>query len=92
MTDLQKKMLIKIARSEYTSINGSEPNNYYETETWANVIIESAQDKGVFTSLVNADLAIYLGYGEDAGVRLTKSGFDAYKKIVNLRNSGRKNE
>ena len=27
-----------------------------ETETWANGIIETAQDKGVFTSLLNAGL------------------------------------
>jgi len=37
-----------------------------ETETWADGIIKTAQDKGVFTSLLNAGLVSCIGKGCDS--------------------------
>ena len=71
LTPLQAAMLKKIATDELTSVNGAEPESVEETETWAEMIIETAQDKGVFTSLLNAGLAIHGGKGRDAVVSLT---------------------
>jgi hypothetical protein len=81
MTFLQKQMLIKMARSEYTFLNGAEPNTAADTETWANVIIETTQDKGVFTSLLNASLVWHCGSGTDAVVGLTAVGFTIYEQL-----------
>lgn len=82
ITPLQKDMLVKIARSEYTSVNGAVPKNADETGTWANVIIETVQDKGVFTSLVNAGLVKHNGLqGKNAELALTDAGFAVYQRI-----------
>lgn len=80
MTPLQKAMILKIATNEMNSANG-KPTTANETETWADGVIESAEDKGVFTSLFNAGLAYHVGKGRDAGVGLTDSGFDAYLSL-----------
>lgn len=81
VTPLQQAMLLKIARSEFTTINGGIPGNASETETWADAIIESAEDKGVFTSLKNAELVWHSGEKKDAGVGLTEKGFAIYQAI-----------
>ena len=80
-TELQKQMLNKIARDEMTAINGAEPENASETHTWADGIIETHQDQGVFTSLLNAELVWHSGQDRDAGCGLTDDGFTAYKNI-----------
>ena len=80
-TELQKQMLNRIARDEMTSINGMEPETADETNTWADSIIETPTDKGVFTSLLNAGLVWHSGDKRDAGCGLTEAGFDAYKSI-----------
>jgi N12 class adenine-specific DNA methylase len=80
-TPLQQDMLYKIARSEYTTVNGAIPKNAQETETWADTIIETAEDKGVFTSIKNAGLVWHSGEKKDAGVGLTEAGFLLYEKI-----------
>ena len=80
-TELQKQMLNKIARDEMTEINGAEPLTASETHTWADGIIETAQDKGVCTSLLNADLVWHSDHDRAAGCGLTEAGFDAYKSI-----------
>lgn len=81
-TPLQQAMIRKIARNEFTPVNGAIPENAANTETWANVIIESAEDKGVFTSLKNAGLVWHSGEnGRDAGVGLTEKGFQVFVKI-----------
>ena len=83
MTELQKQMLKKIARSEYSAVNGSEPDSLDDIgQVWADTIIEDAQDKGVFTSLLKEDFVFHTGTGDkDAGVGLTTAGFAAYKKV-----------
>ena len=80
-TELQKQMLNKIARDEMTTINGAEPLTANETHTWADSIIETPTDKGVFTSLLNAGLVWHSDHDRDAGCGLTEAGFDAYKNI-----------
>lgn len=78
-TKLMLDMLKKIARNELTCVNGAEPENIRETETWADCIIETDQDKGVFTSLLNANLATHGGKGRDAVVALTEEGLAVYR-------------
>ena len=80
-TPLQQTMLKAIALSEYQPTNGRAPESYDETDwVWAEMIIETQQDKGTFASLVNAGLAEHNGGDdEDACVRLTLAGFEAFK-------------
>lgn len=81
MTPLQFDMLKNIARNDHTPVNGAEPKTIDDVSwVWADCVIETVQDKGVFTSLVNAGLAKHSGHkGRDACVTLTQAGFDAYK-------------
>lgn len=81
VTPLQANMLRSIARSDYTNVNGAEPQSLDDIGwVWANVIIETAQQKGVLTSLLNAGLVAHTGGPKsDAGVTLTAAGFAAYK-------------
>lgn len=82
-TKLQQNMLTAIALSEYTPVNGSEPETNDDVgEVWANTIIYDAQDKGVFTSLLNAGLVKHSGTGRDAVVSLTDAGFAEYKRLA----------
>lgn len=83
-TKLQAAMLTKIARSDYTQLNGGEPNTLADIDwVWANTIIEDAEDKGVFTSLLNEGLVKHSGGPKsDAGVTLTQAGFDLYKALT----------
>ena len=78
-TTLQAAMLTKIARDELTCRNGAEPDSHGEAVTFADVVIETQEDKGVFTSLQNAGHVWHSGKGRDAQVGLTESGFRAYK-------------
>ena len=82
MTDLQTAMIIKIARDEYNAINGAMPTCKEETNTWQEMIIESQQDKGTFTSLMNAGLVWSNGRGKDAACGLTEAGFAEFLKIA----------
>lgn len=79
-TALQTSMIKAIARSEFTAVNGAKPDSLADIGwVWADCVIETAEDKGVFTSLVNAGLAQHCGSkGRDASVTLTQAGFDAY--------------
>jgi hypothetical protein len=78
MTPLQTAMLGKIAAEELNGGNG-RPEKAQETETYADMIIETAQDKGVFTSLQNAGLVWHDGQkGREAGVGMTAEGFAAW--------------
>lgn len=83
-TALQAAMIKNIARSEFTAVNGAEPQGLTDIGwVWANTVIETAEDKGVFTSLVNAGMTQHCGNkGRDACVTLTQSGLDAYKALA----------
>lgn len=82
VTPLQAAMLRKIARDKMNQANGGEPECADDTHTWADGIIEDAQDKGVFTSLLNAGLVGHSGKGRDAGVWFTDAGLTAYKALT----------
>jgi len=80
MTTLQRKMIIKIATSEYSMVNGAIPKSLDEIgEIWADCIIEDNEDKGVFTSLLKEGLVFHTGPNDpDAGCGLTEKGWNAY--------------
>ncbi len=84
MTNLQDKMIRAIARNDFTEVNGATPKSLNDIGwVWANTVIYSAEDKGVFTSLVNAGLAAHNNYkGDDACVTLTEAGFLAYQALA----------
>jgi hypothetical protein len=81
-TQLQLSMLRAIPRSDYQPLNGRDPETFEDTDwVWADGIIETQQDKGTFASLVNAGWAEHNGHDEeDACVRLTRAGFEEYKR------------
>jgi hypothetical protein len=81
LTDLQNKMLKKIARSEMTQINGAEPSTADQTLTWADCALESHADGGVFTSLQKIGFVWIQNEPDkrDSVVGLTETGFTAYK-------------
>lgn len=83
LTMNQANMINTIAYSEYQPLNGDHPDSFDQTDwVWANCVIESAADKGTFTSLVNAGLAEHNGHeGEDACVRLTERGFKVFQSF-----------
>ena len=85
-TELQLKLLSKIVEDDYTSFNGNakallESNDPNESTTWASSILETAQDKGTFTSLLNADLVWHTSEGRESKVGLTKTGFEVVKEF-----------
>jgi RecA-family ATPase len=83
ITKLQERMLAKIILNECTPLNGNEPQEFDDVNaTWADMVIETPQDKGTFTSLVNAGLAYHEGDGRDALVSVTEQGYTAYKEFA----------
>lgn len=80
-TALQAKMIVAIAEDEMAPMNGARPLVCDDATTWADSVICSAEDKGVFTSLMNAELVYHVGKGRDAVVGLTEAGFAEYNKI-----------
>lgn len=80
-TPLQSAMLNKIATSEFNSANGALPTNHFDTTTWANVIIESSEDKGVATSLMKAHLIEHTGTDRDATIKLTEAGYLEFARL-----------
>jgi hypothetical protein len=88
VTPLEALMLQKIARNEYTQLNGAEPETTDDTCTYADVIMETPQDKGVFTSLLKKGLVLHWDYrtpqdrsARENLCRLSDIGFVAYKKL-----------
>jgi hypothetical protein len=81
MTDLQNKMLTKIALNDMTSVNGRRPETLGDVgDVWADCVIENAEDKGTFTSLLNAEMVNIFTYKNkrDNTVTLTQAGLDAF--------------
>lgn len=85
VTIKQANMINAIAFSEYTPVNGDHPESLDQIDwIWADCVIESAEDKGTFTSLVNAGLAKHNGHsGSDACVTLTEKGFAVFQSFYN---------
>lgn len=91
LTTLQIAMLNKIARSEFSRINGGYPETLDDVgEVWANCTLQTKADGGVFTTLAALGLVdIYKaprnarrGGNDDSTVWLTETGFAAYKANV----------
>lgn len=80
-TKLQDQMIVAIAESEFNGVGGEIPENKEDAHTWAEMIIESAQDKGVFTSMLNAELVWHNQDGKDSICGLTDKGFAEYQRI-----------
>ena len=81
-TKLQAEMIVAIAESEYTPLNGAVPETLEEAgSVWTNCIVYDQQDKGVFTSLINAGLVDHSGKGSDSVCSLTDDGFAEYLTI-----------
>ncbi|WP_347990393.1 hypothetical protein [Methylomonas sp. AM2-LC] len=86
VTELQVIMLKKIATSEFTHLNGAEPACATDTQTWADAVIESNEDKGTFTSLMNAGLVKHSGYDTEKTVELSDQGFSVYMQVKGIQN------
>ena len=62
MTPLQAQMLREIALSDFTEVNGREPDTLQDIGwVWADTVITDAQDRGVFLSLQQAELVLHSG-------------------------------
>ena len=82
LTPLQAAMIKLIAENEMTVINGGKPSDLDDVgQVWVSCVIFSAEDKGVFTSLLNARLVEHGGSGKEAWAGLTNDGFAAYKAL-----------
>ncbi len=80
-TKFQAEMIVAIAESEYTPVNGLVPETLEDAGSiWTDTVIDDAIDKGVFTSLINAGLIWGYG-GKDGECGLTEAGFAEYQKI-----------
>lgn len=81
VTELERKMIAKIALNEFTYVNGEYPETLADIYwVWANMVIETSADKGVFSSLVKKNIAKHDGgTGRDACVSLTQEGLDLFK-------------
>ena len=80
-TQLQTKMIVAIAEDLHTPLNGDVPECKEDAHTYAEMIIETAQDKGVFTSLLNAGMVWHVADGRDSICGLTDAGFAEYQRI-----------
>ena len=81
VTELQAAMIHKIAFHEMNPSNGARPSAIEDVNLWADDAIETAQDKGVFTSLMNAGLVWHSGKGRDAGVGFTEAGWEMFQLL-----------
>lgn len=81
VTELEAKMIKAIAEDEFTPLNGVRPTRVNDATTWADCVINTPADKGVFTSLLKKNLAIHHGTGRDAVVSLTDDGFKVYQAL-----------
>ena len=81
ITELELSIIDKIAYSDFTNINGAEPKDINDIGwVWANCIIESKSDGGVFSSLLKKGLVKHTGFGDDDdAVTLTESGFKVFQ-------------
>jgi hypothetical protein len=86
VTELQYKMLSKIIEDDYTSSNGNAlealEEGSYGCYTYVNQIIESSQDRGTATSLMNAKLVDRHNAGtrEDC-IWLTNAGVELMREL-----------
>lgn len=81
-TKLQAELLIKIAESEFTVVNGAVPETLDDVgAVWADIILDSKSEGGVFSTLLQAGLVWYQDEGRDSVCGLTETGFAEYQSI-----------
>ena len=76
-TILETKMIKDIAESDYNGRNGGKPQTRREAYTWTSEVVRTAQDKGVFTSLLKKGLIAHNG----ESCELTTEGFNVYQTL-----------
>lgn len=77
-TAKQLQMLTAIAEDELSPLNGATPDCADDATTWTNMVVYDAEDKGVFTSCMNAGLVWHSGLGRDSQCGLTDKGYAEY--------------
>ena len=80
-TELMKAMIVAIAEDELAPCNGARPTCVEDAITWTDCVVTTAQDKGVLTNLIKAELVSQAGRGRDSCVALTAEGFALYNSI-----------
>jgi len=81
ITELEFNMLNKIAHDEHQPENGATPESFDDTDNiWAISIVRTAQDKGVFSSLLKKGLVGHqINGGDENQCWMTEEGFNAWK-------------
>jgi hypothetical protein len=80
---IHAQILHDIARSDYTPVNGREPETVNDIDyVWMNTIVETAKQKTAIEELIKAGLVTRdNGVGAQACVGLSYLGLEAYKAI-----------
>ena len=79
ITELELRMIDEIAHSDYSYLNGATPNSK-EDIGWVWNPVETAQDKGVMTSLIKKGLVLHQVYdANETIVTLTDAGFAVFQ-------------
>lgn len=81
ITELEKEIIIKIARSEYTCLNGEEPTYPNETSTWVGCVVSGNEDNAVLSSLIQKGIVCQYEDGKDSVCCLSDEGFKIYKSM-----------
>jgi len=85
VTNLEASMIVKIAHSDYNPANGRDPKGSYDTETYTNAVVETQEDKGVFSSLVKKEMVystVIKSGSDDNTCMLSEAGFQMYLEIM----------
>lgn len=83
LTDKEKQVLENIARNDYTTGNGAEPEKREDTYCWADCVdcgpfnVPRKSIPGIIGSLVKKGLVLTDG----ECIELSDSGFQAYKSL-----------
>ena len=90
ITELQAAMIDRIVHNEYQPLNGGEPSSFDQlSDIWANALLETMSDGGVFSTLRAKGLVEYHRGGGRVGslksndtVRLTAAGWAVYTSQI----------
>lgn len=85
ITKLEYDMLNKIAHNEHQPANTETPESFDDTDViWASEIIESQEDKGVFSSLLKKGLVGFQKHhskdSPGSVCWMTREGFDVWMR------------
>ncbi|CAL9992028.1 hypothetical protein VPHD479_0331 [Vibrio phage D479] len=89
ITNLEKAMILAIPESEYAdNFDHSEPCRF-DCNVWTWSVVETAQDKGVISSLVKKDIVTVSGDGNDSAILFTEMGMELWNKFYNETDSSK---